>query len=146
MNISNYLVGIIGALLVSSFSFADHLQIEITTDRTIAHHLQIEITADRTTAAHYLDEAAAHLHEVLHDYSNYSHLIKDAHKFNKRTYKFHESIERGSSYNYAYRRIRSSFNHLSSAFNRAHDKHHNEHLIKYWVQLVAYYEQLRIAM
>lgn len=132
MNISKYIVGILAAQLVSSFSFADHLQIEITTNRS--------------TAAHYLDEATAHLHEVLHHYSNYRHLIRDAQNFKKRTYKFHEAIESGSGYSSAYRRVRSSFKHLSRTFSRAHGEHHNEHLIEYWIRVAAYYEQLRITM
>ena len=96
-----------------------------------ADHRQAELV----TAAHELEQAAGHFHELIHDWTGYSHLAADAHNLAVAAGHFHRTAESGASIGHLttdFARVQSLFRHIEREMDHAHSVHHNRHVVGDW--------------
>jgi len=100
--------------------------------------------------AHELDRAVSHFHRLVHNYSGYSHLSNDAHKLANSARHLHQLADRGSrSCGHLvndFRSVEKDYRHLAQEFRRAHNTHHNYHVVHDWRNVADAFRYLRMTI
>lgn len=125
------------SLLVAGPAFADHFELEVA--REPAH------------AAHKLQSATEGLVDAIAtDFRRYTHVEADAQKLERAAHHFHEQIEshHGSRQHLCqdFSEVTRAYEHFKQAFDRDHEAHHEYSILRYYLQVTATYENLRVLM
>lgn len=100
-------------------------------------------------AAHELDYAAEHFHDVIHYLDGYSHLASDVHQLARAAAYFHDAVEYGADCNEIeaeFHEVSHEFDHVRMMLHRAHDQHHDPHVMHDWEDVEWAYRRVHRAV
>lgn len=114
----------------------------IAGSRTVQAH---GFPTDTIPAAHAFAESVEHFHHVIENVTGFSHLAQDVHALAQAALHFHRAVEGGAEYHHAkedFEKLSHAYEHVKTALYRAHNVHHNNHVMRDWYEVEYTFEEL----